>query len=214
MGVSVDIQTFGVEIKNPDRERVIFLYPNSWECLVECKNQIEQALKGKLEFQWKIDVDKDIRAHTSMYQGQCYLHIRYWWKDNPTKRGVAFLEKDWEELKSHMKESAETSLGVSVVKQMLRERLHDIIRSQCEGCDNNWPSQMDHDCCLMEGKTTAEFSIDKAVTKVTAIDFIMLLAQEACKRKLILEMPHQTFKRIMLFHIQEIKQEVIESYDL
>ena len=212
MGITVDFQTFGVEIKNPDREKAIFLQPNAWACLVECKKQIDEIVKKKNEFQWKIDSSKDIRVHTNTYQGKGYVHIRYWWQDRPTKQGVSFLEKEWSELKSYLADSKEAGLGKAVFKQMLKERVHDILRNDCEGCIKDWPSQNDHEC-LQDQRSRAELCIERAQTKVTAIDFILLLAQAACKEKVILEMPHQTFKRILLFHSDHIQKEVVDQYD-
>ena len=212
MGISVDVQTFGVDIKNPEKQKQIFLLPDAWECLAECKKQIDQALNEKNEFQWKIDTKKDIRAHTNTFKGTTYVHIRYWWKDRPTKMGVAMKKEDWEELKTQLTENDESSLGRSVMKQLVRQRVHDQMRLQCEGCTNSWPSQTDHEC-LMEPQTTAGIAIDKIMLDLPVYDFILLLAQEACKQQLILEAPHQTFKRIILFHMGDIKKEILSEYD-
>ena len=55
-----------------------------------------------------------------MFKRKCYLHIRHRWRNMPIEMGVSLLERDWEELKSHMTENAETSLGISVMKQMVK----------------------------------------------------------------------------------------------
>ena len=125
---------------------------------------------------------------------------------------VPLLEKDWEELKSHMTENAETSLCISVMKQMLKNRLLEAIQAQCEGCCNDWPSQSDYEC-LMEPKTTAELALATVVKDFQATDFILQLAQEACKENLILETPHQTLKRLMQFHRDGIQRELLDDYD-
>ena len=125
--------------------------------------------------------------------------------------GVLLLEKDWEELKSHMTENAETSLCISVMKQMLKNRLHNAIRSQCEGCCNDWPSESDHEY-LMEPKTTAELAMDTVVKDFSVTDFILQFAQEACKEKLNLETPHQTLKRLMQFYHDRIQRTLLDDY--
>ena len=212
MALTVEVQTTGVLIKNDDKGKQIYLQPKAWECLMECKNQIEQALRLEKEHQWNIDAEKDIRVHTNNYQGQCYLHIRHWWKDRPTKMGVAVLKNEWKDLKSYMVNSPETTLGISVLKTLLQEKVSDIIHAACEGCDKSWPSQKDHEC-LQDTKMKAELCIDKALTELAAIDFISALAQEARKEKLILEIPHQTLKRILQFHSEGIKDAVLEQFD-
>ena len=128
------------------------------------------------------------------------------------KHGVSFLEKEWSELKSNLADSKEAGLGKAVFKQMLSERVHDILCNECEGCIKDWPSQNDHEC-LQDQRLRAELCIESAQTKVTTIDFILLLAQEACKEKVILETPHQTFKRILLFHTNHTQKEVVDKYD-
>ena len=52
----------------------------------------------------------------------------------------------------------------------------------------------------MEPKAAAELAQDKMMKDFPVTDFILQLAQEACKEKLILEAPHQTIKRLMQFH--------------
>ena len=113
--------------------------------------------------------------------------------------GISILEKDWEELKSHMTTNTETSLGILVMKQMLKNRVSNAIQSQCEGYCNDWPSQRDH-VCLMEPKTTVKLAMDTVVKDFPITVFILQFAQEACKENLILETPHQTLKRLMQLH--------------
>ena len=211
MSIVVNIQANGVDISDPEKKREIFLSKNAWENLVECRKQVEHALKGKYELHWKIDAEKDIRAHTGQYHDQWYVHIRYWWQDRPTKRGVAIFEGQWENFTHHMIENPEFGLGRAVLKQLIKQRLSDAIRDRCDGCFNDWPSQTDHQC-LMDAKATAELVIKEVTYKIPVYDFILMLAQEACKSKLILETPHQTFKRLRTFHASEIHAEILATY--
>ena len=123
--------------------------------------------------------------------------------------GILLLEKDW---KSHLTENAETSLSTLVMKQMLKNRLHDAISSQCKGCCNDQPSQSDHKS-VIEPKTTAELARDTVVKDFPVTDFILQLTQEACKEKLIIETPHQTLKRLIQLHHDDIQREVVDDYD-
>ena len=67
MGFTVDVQTFGIVISDHERQKQIFLGTKAWECLAECKNQIDQALKGKKEGQWIIDDSRDIKVTMNMF---------------------------------------------------------------------------------------------------------------------------------------------------
>ena len=145
-----------------------------------------------------------------MFQGKWYLYIRHLKKNRSTKMGISLLEKDWEELMPHLPENAEMSLGISVMKQMLKNRLRETIQCQCEGCCKDWPSQRDHEC-LMEPKTTAELAMDTVVKDFPVTDFILKLAQEVCKEKLIIATPHKTLKRLMQFHHEVSQRELVDD---
>ena len=214
MAITIEFHTYGVEIRDDAKATRVFLEPATWECLLEYKHQIEQAFKLKKEQKWQLQKDEntDLKAHTNSYKGQFYLHIRHWWKDHPTKMGVSFSADGWKELKSYMSESEESILGKSVAVQLLREKVSNLIREECEGCEKDWPSQRDHDC-LQSRKVAAELWINKAVSKILAIEFIKHLAEEAYKQKVILETPHQTLKRILQFHLGDIKEEVLDYFE-
>lgn len=213
MAVVVNFQKLGVEVSNTNKLKSIFLLSDAWQNLNECKKEVERSLEKKTELQWKIDNDKDIRVHTNIFKDKSYVHIRHWYQERPTKQGVSFLQEEWNELKTHLQEDRETSLGIKVMTQMLKGLVSDIMRNDCEGCHNDWPSQRDHDC-LMNGAVNAGICIDRAHfdIKKQVPDFIVLLSQEAFKEKLILERPHQTFKRVAQFHIGSIKKAVLDTY--
>ena len=209
---TVEVQTFGVDIKQEEKKKQIFLSTSAWSLLAECKTQIDKALETNTVMQQTIDDRKDIKVHTSSFNGKTYLHIRAWWQNRPTKNGVSFLQNEWEELKDHLTMSAESTLGISVMKQLIQKRLQDVIRDICDGCINDWPSQRDH-ICLVEIADTTEKAVNKIKEDIVAKDFILLLAKEANKQDLILEIPHQTFKRVMAFHWDSIKEDIVERAD-
>ena len=212
MGITIEFKLFGVEIKDIPKGKRVFLNPKAWEHLMQCKHQIDQTLGLQKDGQWKLDEEEgeDLRAHVSIYLGNCYLHIRHWYKDRPTKKGVSMMAQDWVVIKAYMMESPETSLGIKVLKQLLKKKISKLLEENCDGCVNDWPSQTDHEC-LQDGK--AQLYIDKAVSQVSTVRFIASLAEAACEEKLVLQTPDQTFKRIMQFHIKDIKNDVSEEFD-
>ena len=119
------------------------------------------------------------------------------------------LYDDWHTtLAPHLTRSAETQLGVDVMKRMMEQRWREAMRKACEGCVHGWPSQRDHEC-LMERDTLAARVADNI--DVAPRDFILQLAKDACKEDIVLEMPHQTYKRILLFHMPAIKAGLCED---
>jgi len=212
MGVTVEISLFGTEIKHHEKERHIFLEPKAWERLVECRNQIEQALLTGQEQQWMLEENPDVRAHVNKFKGNILLHIRNWWKDRPTRKGVSLNTQEWKKVKSHMVQNAEVALGIAVLSKLITTKLHNIIKSNCDGCDKDCPSQRDHPC-LMDAETQANLYIEEAVADVQPTDFIAVLAQEAAEDKLTLEQPHYTFKHIKLCFMKAIRDEVLGNFE-
>ena len=192
MLLSVVIQSYGVELHQPEREKLLFLSLRAWENLISCQNQITTALQAKEECSVKLNEVDDIRVHTSVFQEKVYVHIRIWWQNRPTKNGVALTPADWDKVRSYMVQSGEMTLGIEVMKRLVLKKVRD-----CEGCKKGWASQRDH-TCLMQ-------------TEVLPEEFIQALAKDAYKKGLILETPHDTFRRIKLFHVKELEDETAED---
>ena len=85
------------------------------------------------------------------------------------------------------------------------------MRSRCDGCIQDWPSQRDHEC-LTEARTMATDTLDTLLNDFNPAEFIALLAAEAHKVNVVLEMPHQTLKMIHLFHLDAMNEELLEQY--
>ena len=86
--------------------------------------------------------------------------------------------------------------------------IRKMMRSTCERCVNNWPSQHDHEC-LTEAKTMATYALDNLLKDLNEAEFIYLLADEARKVSVVLEMPHQMPKMIRLFYLDDMKEEFL-----
>ena len=83
--------------------------------------------------------------------------------------------------------------------------------TNCKGCVHDWPSQRDHEC-LTEAKTIATYTLDTLLKDFNPAEFISLLADEAHKESVVMEMPHQTLKMIQLFHLDAMKEDLLEQY--
>ena len=91
------------------------------------------------------------------------------------------------------------------------EGIRKTMRSTCKGCVNDWPSQRDHEC-LTEAKTMATYALDNLLKDLNQAEFIYLLADEARKVSVVLEMPHQMLKMICLFYLDDMKEELLGLY--
>lgn len=208
MALTVNFIDSGVKIENVLRQTSIILTFDAWENFVECSEHVKKAIAEKKIGDWVLDNDKNIRVSISILNNAVYFHIREWYKDFITKKGVSFHEKDWDDLRGHFASSAEMKLGKKVMTTLMRLEAKSGMPESCEGCVNSYPSQRDHDC-LMNPSMVALQVMDKADIKPE--DFILMLAQEAQKEGLVLEKPHDTFKKIQRFHMQAIKDFVIAN---
>lgn len=214
MAVNVEFQTTTVDIKNLNKETFISLTKEAWQTLIAYKKELDDCLKEKTELEPKvIDESKKINVHISEFKENLYLHIRYWWKEKPTKNGVTFNISEWEELKTYMNQDEETALGIAVWSNMLRTRMNKIKKEECYGCRNSWPSQRDH-LCLMPTEDDVGLMFDKALLELKdePINFISALAQEAQKELVILERPYLTFKRVKDCLINDIREKLIMEF--
>ena len=89
--------------------------------------------------------------------------------------------------------------------------IRKVMRSNCDGCIHDWPSQRDHKC-LTEAKTMATYKLDNLLKDLNPAEFISLLADEARKESVVLEMLHQTLKMIHLFYLDDMKEELLGPY--
>lgn len=210
MAVQVQTTEMGVRIDNLVKQTSIMLKPYAWKNLVDCSGEVAMKINTKTEFNRILDDDNDLRVSISVYNGGVWVHIRLWYREKPTKNGVSFYENDWNDLQKHLIPSPEMTLGVKVLTTLIRLETKMMVTQSCTGCTNSLPSQTDHEC-LMEAEDTARHVMDAAVKNIKPHDFILMLAQEAAKQELALEAPHDTFKRLKLFHLSSIKESVVKS---
>ena len=208
MALTVKMLDFGVDLSHKGKS--VFLPLDAWKNLVACCADVQKTLEEKEEKQWTLDDKRGLRAHVNTFNDKSYAHVRSWWNDRPTKRGVAFCKEEWDDFKAHLNPSLEMELGMQVMKKMMEEKLTEAIKNECEGCVKSWGSQRDHEC-LMDQEATAK----RAMTTVSVLakDFIEVLAKKARKENLILEVPHETYKRIRLFHLKTIERELLKDYE-
>ena len=119
--VEVNVVNAGIEIKD-NRGNQITLTKDAWESLCACDVQLSKALSDDVEI--KFDLDENIKAHTSKFNGKIYVHIRSWWKGFPTKKGVCLLKENWRDLSQHLTPTPDMMLGVDVLRKIIRNKVN------------------------------------------------------------------------------------------
>jgi hypothetical protein len=209
MTVEVKFTDFGVQIINCTKKTDITLPIEAWESLVEQQDCVTKHMNAKKEASWPLA--EDIRISISLFNNHIYIHIRHWFKDHPTRKGLSLHESQWPGLCAHLIQgNDELRLAKKVMLNMMKTEVRKMIQKECEGCVKSYPSQTDHDC-LMNPAICANRAIDSI--KLQPQDFILKLAQEAAKETVILEKPHDAYKKVNLFHMNTIRQSVIDEYD-
>ena len=208
--IEINVLDASIEIKEVHKDRQITLSKEAWQSLCACKSQLDQALQEGAEIQF--DLDDKVKATTNNFNDKTYLHIRSWWNGHPTKQGISLREQDWGQLDGHLKQGDDMTLGIEVLRRMLKRKVGDYMRLECEGCVKDWPSQRDHEC-LMNTQQFAAQALEKVVNNLDPTQFISAWAVEANKRKLVLDSrPMQLFKKLLVFHLEAIKKDILKSY--
>ncbi len=208
MTVEVKFTDFGVQIVNCTKKTDITIPKEAWESLVECQDTVTSHVNGRKEASWPLA--EDIRISTSLFHNHMYIHIRHWFQKHPTRKGLSLHESQWPELCTHLKDTDEMRLAKKVMLNMMKTEVRKMMKKQCEGCVKGYPSQTDHEC-LMNPSACASGAIDSI--NIQPHDFILKLAQEGVKDSVILEKPHDVYKRVKSFHMNTIRQSIIDEYD-
>ncbi len=207
MALAVHITDFGVQIDHIAKKTSITLPPDAWQNLIACREHVTSSINGKTEESWPLT--QDLRVSTSLFNNHVYIHIRHWFKNFPTRKGLSLFEKEWPELCKHLIEGNEMKLARKVMLEMMKSETKEMVSKKCEGCLKGYPSQTDHDC-LMDGLYTAKSAMDDVTIKPE--DFIAKLASEAVQQCVILETPYDSYKRVKMFDMDKIKQSVVNDY--
>ena len=196
----VNFVSNGIELTDELKHTKVFLQTKAWEQLKNITEDIDFAFKNQKICTWILLKDSmfDVRVHTSFFNDTFYLHIRHWknyfHKDLATSNGVTLIASTWKVLKSYMVESTEEKLGKEVLSILLESQISTVKSRSCLGCKKDWCSQRDH-ACLMNETTDIEYL--KAIREVTVFAFIKELAAKAYEQKVILEIPHQIYKKLI-----------------
>ena len=64
-----------------------------------------------------------------------------------------------------MSDSQESVLRKKVMLQLLKMKVEELVREECEECVNDWPSQTDHET-LMNRASNAIICMDRAIERI------------------------------------------------
>ena len=212
MGVTVDLKPDGSVLLNRyEKNQQIFIPFDSWIQLVAVKDTIQERLDSKKEDKWFIG--HSLFVTTSLFNEDIYLNIRVWWNDQPTKQGVTLYIPEWYHLYSFLHFDDETNLGVDIFKDLLTEAVGTFINKNCEGCQQDLPSQKDH-ACLMDASSTAKGCVDDLFHSLNAFEFITRLAKHAEAKKILLKRPFMTFCLVKNLKEEELKVSTLSKFEV
>ena len=176
--------------------------------LINLKAKLDDHMTRSHEEQWTIG--DNIKVEVSLYKSNPYLGIRVWTGEGrPTKQGVTMPSEDWKVLLSHLNTDAESEMGLEVYVDLLKSLVDTHIKTKCEGCQNSWSSQLDHDCILNQYQL-AKNAVDIEYIKVDANDFIISLAQKGKEKRTSVMRPYTTYMMIRMVMEKQIKQKVLD----
>ena len=132
-------------------------------------------------------------ATLSLFQGKPYINIQVWVEGTkPSKQGVAFGLEGWEHVKSFMKGDAEVEIGMEAYADKVVQMMHSKMKTECDGCAVDHPSQHKHSC-LMDLDQIPEEDVIDLYEKTKAHDVILLMAQKANLKELALQKPLEVY---------------------
>ena len=74
-GIEIKVLHHGVEVKQGEKDRGIFLSKEAWLGLCACRTQLHEAIRAEKEIQHTLDERRDNRVHTNLYRNKMYVHI-------------------------------------------------------------------------------------------------------------------------------------------
>ena len=210
MGVTVDVKSDGgVLINRYEKNQQIFIPRESWLQIIALKTDIEQCIESKQEKRWAIG--NNLCAFTSKYNDEFYTHIRVWWNNQPTRQGITITESEWVHFSNFLHFDSETTLGYDLLVNMLTDAINVVIKSECEGCREQYPSQQDHDC-LMNSAHTAQRCVNDVFENLCVFDFIKKLAEKGSEKKIVIKKPHDVYKILLGYKDDEIKLAALAKF--
>jgi hypothetical protein len=213
MSLVIEYQEEAVVVKQPEKGKSIVLSGAAWLKLIKLRKEVEEAIEKKEEKKWCLSDSEPLFVHTSVFKDNFYIHIRKWSNERPTGTGVALYPDQWkQELCKYLGVSDEMKLAREVIQTHIQEKLKKLIAEHCQGCEQAWASQKDHDC-LMNGRALAQAHIGEAAKPMSYQKFLVKLAQLGLEKKISIRYPWISQLAIYNLYLKDIKKEVLDMYD-
>ena len=213
MGVTTDIKSDGSMILHRfDKNQQVYLPRDSVMSLISFKDEVNSSIESKIDNKWLLGDEKNrLFAQVTKYQGDILIHFRVWWGEQPTKQGITMGVSEWYHFIQFLQFDDESTLALSVLENMLSSALSDAIKSECEGCAQNYLSQNDHPC-IMDPLSTANRHVNRLFDNLNIYQFTIQLAQKAAEINLIIKRPFDTFTFLRGIKEEEIKRNALAQF--
>ena len=194
----------------------------AWRKLVSLRHKVDASFRDSVDKDWILEktASGDVRASVSVFNGRPYVHVRAWSGRFPTRNGTSV--RNWEEFAEFLRggdddadsgidvgEDEDVKLGSETYSTILTEAATTEMRRLCEGCVNDWPSQLDHACITGCPSTVAEAVANVSVTPEY---FAVRLAQAAMERAYVLKrVPREVLDAVIARHDARLRAALSES---
>ena len=215
----VSVNPYGVVISKPEKSQQIVLNKSEWMAMADLREKITVYMSGRTpddhDQYWclpdggqKDDSDVCTRVTLSPYNGGRYLNIRVYVNEKPTRQGVTLSASNWASLQTGLGFSQEASLGRQIYTKMLRDMVTMRVQAKCEGCQQNWSSQRDHQCLINNQLMRQEFA---KLPPVDECAYVVELARLAQEKRHYLERPMECYSLCANMLRNDIEGEILES---
>lgn len=207
---------YGCTITRPDKQQQISLSRAEWNGLAGLRNKITAYLSNPHRDvpppqHWDLPHTGSrpsgtvVRVNPSIWNGECYVNIRVYVNDTPTKQGVTLSSANWFGIESGLGFSVEAQLARQVYTSMLSEMGARAAKAKCEGCARDRPSQRDHECL------TITRGLLSSLPPVNPCDFAVELAILSRERGHVMERPKDCYDVCSNFLKEDIVSELSAS---
>ena len=122
---------------------------------------------------------------------------------------------EWKVLRDLLIMDPEIDLAIKAVTSVIDDRVRPAIKSKCEGCDNQWSSQRDHECLMNYNKLKKQ-CIDEQLELLTELDnlaIILRMAKIAKQEGFTLKHPDWAIRMMKSNHMKKVKQALYQKLD-
>ena len=135
-----------------------------------------------------------------------FVNIRVWSTEGPTKNGITLNSFEYTVLLPFLEESDEIGVFKLAYKQLMLDRALDLLKQNCEGCEIDAPSQLDHACITTPHSQAINALVAKNKWRLCPFDVIVKAAEIGRERRVFIQRPLE----IMDVLVTALREELLD----